>query len=419
MKRRLLFILFTLIVFAGCVKQEAPKFMGPDESPYNPLLDVPEFDGHFGMVRAADTDYDRVATMGITWDRLYPGIKWGDAVHNGEYTWVQIDKLVRDAQQYPFRIVMVIWPYSQADQVLCHSEPVKGPYAQLGEMRYKPCDMEAYSKFVEALVERYDGDGFNDLTGLKKGIKHWEVMTHVDVQEGGVFFKGTPHDYFDILTASYTAIKKADKDAKVLHAGMSSMDKKAVSFWRTVYGLGAKDYFNIANIHSVGDSYDFNVPEFKALLGEYGIEKPIWVTEAAHVAVDRAGNPIPENLRVRKLIEAYTRAFAAGADKIFDMEIEEGGEYEEVEERMEPYSAFGALEVLIRKIDPFDSASNVTEGHYKFTVGLRTVYVLWIEHITIEHTELRVTTLDGKEQRVSKLELPHMHDVIIVEPISR
>ena len=40
----------------------------------------------------------------------------------------------------------------------------------------KPCSMDDYKTFLLKLVDRYDGDGSNDMPGLTKPIKYWDVM---------------------------------------------------------------------------------------------------------------------------------------------------------------------------------------------------------------------------------------------------
>ncbi len=100
-----------------------------------------------------------------------------------------------------------------------------------------------------------------------------------------------------------------------------------LSFWGKVFELGAGNYFDIANIHHIGgpDTSTLNVNDFKSLLNEHGIKKPIWVTEVEFK---------DEHADAKA---AAKGAFDAGASKIFFVSFEVGshgpptiGEYDPV-----------------------------------------------------------------------------------------
>ena len=70
-------------------------------------------------------------------------------------------------------------------------------------------------------MERYAGDGQNDMPNLKYPIKLWEVANEPEMQqEPLVFFQGSPKDYFEILKATYEAVKEADSESYVVQGGM-------------------------------------------------------------------------------------------------------------------------------------------------------------------------------------------------------
>jgi hypothetical protein len=90
--------------------------------------------------------------------------------------------------------------------------------------------MKAYEEFVKRVVERYDGDGKDDMPGLLYPIKYWEVSNEPSMQEELVFFSGSPEDYYDLLRVTYQAVKDADPEALVLHggiAGFGGMERKS------------------------------------------------------------------------------------------------------------------------------------------------------------------------------------------------
>ena len=78
-------------------------------------------------------------------------------------------------------------------------------------------DWEAFEKFLTATVERYDGDGKNDMPGLTTRVEAWEIGNEIEGSCGG--FSGDPEGYIELLSASYRIIKEADPTAIVLNGG--------------------------------------------------------------------------------------------------------------------------------------------------------------------------------------------------------
>ncbi|MCD6402699.1 MAG: hypothetical protein J7K98_00005 [Candidatus Aenigmarchaeota archaeon] len=114
--------------------------------------------------------------------------------------------------------------------------------------------MTDYKNFLKVFVERYDGDGLDDMPGLKYPVRYWEIMNEPGTQGKNPhdlkFFHGTPQDYLEILKTSYFTIKEADPNAKVLMGGMAGMFNEYINFWEPIIDE-AKQYFDIANIHSI------------------------------------------------------------------------------------------------------------------------------------------------------------------------
>lgn len=179
----------------------------------------------------------------------------------GNFDWDFFDEQIAMLQGDNAYVVPVIFPFASWDQETCHTEEryeaifdeKKGGHIKVG----KPCDMEAYANFLAKTVERYDGDGTDDMPGLTIPVKYWEIMNEPSMQGGQIggmgedlkFFVGTQEEYLDILKTSYETIKQSDPEAKVLHAGMASVADDHVDFWDPIFAAGAGDYFDIANIH--------------------------------------------------------------------------------------------------------------------------------------------------------------------------
>ena len=223
----------------------------------------------------------------------------------GFYDFSITDEFVRRAQEKNIHVLATIYPYPRWEQ------PDKDRYEKENfsldnlslwappEYKGPPKDLSSYKRFVKALVERYDGDGIDDMPGLKIPIKYWEIINEVESgyinsRKGKInqwFFNGTPEEYVQILKTSYEAIKESDKDAFVLNAGMSPIPTNDVSklyheFWGKVFEKG-EDFMDIISVHSLKDDKVENFfQNLNRFYGKYVKNKPIWITEFSTKSID-------------------------------------------------------------------------------------------------------------------------------------
>jgi hypothetical protein len=188
------------------------------------------------------------------------------------------------------------------------------------------------------LVDRYDGDGNNDMPRLTKPIIYWEIMNEPEFK---MFFKGSKDEFIEIFNFSSKIIKEKQKDSIIVMAGAAGMFPENKKFWK--YALPKiKDNFDIANIHHIsapGGKCDkeFWVDEFASLLKTTNINKPIWVTEAM-----TCGPPV----------KAYINAFLNGADVIIDVGINAPGKKmskkgrKNLNEFISNYDGFSSLKLI-------------------------------------------------------------------------
>lgn len=379
------------------------------------------------------THLSKVAdTKGAYWMRGLP-FTWNEIEHEkGKFNWEKADegiKIAKEGVEDEIYNIAMIWPYANWDQKTCHQGDKYKATGHLKEsneelMMGAPCDMKAYASFLEKVVERYDGDGIDDMPGLKTPIKYWEIMNEPEMQGGGIggageelkFFVGTPQEYLEILKTSYETIKKADSEAKVAHAGMAGMQKNFQDFWDPVFAGGAGNYFDIANIHTISTDEgreDLYVISFKKFLEKYGIkDKPIWITEVQFGQLMEK----PKDLQAFERLMAKSSVFALahGADKLFYIENwtmwdnpdafkppeEENKDGKDKKEKgpkpkldLENNSTHKVYLNLVDKTNSFDKIEILKEefteskgdndgatsriGQYKFIKGGKVVYVLW------------------------------------------
>ena len=228
MKKIIIFSLVTILLiinsFAGCNNQ---KKQNDDNFDIIIEYDSNTINSRFGLMHP--DDFEDMTGMGIFWQRPHPGpFIWGEIETSpGVYNWEDCDKEVSRSQSYGVNILATIWPYSDWDQSSCHSKISDSGsliFNELGDYRQKPCDMVAYEDFITRLIERYDGDGIDDMPGLVVPIKYWEISNEPSMQKNWlVFFVGPAIDYYDILNSTYHTIKKADESSIVLKGGMAGV----------------------------------------------------------------------------------------------------------------------------------------------------------------------------------------------------
>ncbi len=81
---------------------------------------------------------------------------------------------------------------------------------------YYPVDMQAWTDSITRIVERYDGDGHDDMPFSSCVVHHWHI------EQEDTFWKGTEDQYVDYYTQTRAAILAADSTAQVGLIGLSS-----------------------------------------------------------------------------------------------------------------------------------------------------------------------------------------------------
>jgi len=206
--------------------------------------------------------------------------------------------------------------------------------------------MDDYKNFLTKLVDRYDGDGTNDMPGLTKPIKYWDVMNEPEFK---MFFKGSKEDFIEIFNFSSKVIKENQPNAVIVMAGAAGMFPKNKRYWKSVLPE-IKDHFDIANIHHISGpdgqcDKELWVDEFAALLKSVDVDKPIWLTEAMN-----CGPPV----------KAWINAFLNGAELIIDVGVNAPGKKMSKKSRQR-------LNEFIAEYDGFTSIKSISAKKVEFT----------------------------------------------------
>ena len=303
----------------------------------------------FGFLRNVfDIDKEKIEETGAAWLRPNFGyFVWGvmQKDENASIDFSKTDEVVYNAQKHGLHLLITLFPFADWDQKAYGEKckvsdndgmlpQKKGDFETPGLPYYRcnPNNWAAYEKWLTAVVERYDGDGKEDMPGLETPIHYYEIGNEPDLtlaedpkSEGGfVFYLDSPEHYAELLQKSYTTIKAADNKTQILIAGAAGVQPEFQKFWERVFSTPKiADYFDIANIHCISapgldketpesiSASDLNVSYYKKLLSNYKIIKPIWVTEAENIQ----GNDVGAN--VKRLDASVANALKNGAEKIF------------------------------------------------------------------------------------------------------
>ena len=292
---------------------------------------------------------DRMRGKENQWVRPHPGpFVWNNIEkEKGIFSWDKADEYVTYAQNYNQTTIATIWPYANWEQKSCKRKKGRSPFGKhFVKYLSKPCSMENYKIFLSALVDRYDGDGTNDMPGLTKPIIYWEIMNEPEFK---MFFKGTEDEFVEIFNFSSKLIKSKQKDAVIIMAGAAGMFPESKKFWKSALPK-IKDHFDIANMHHITPpdgkcDKDFWVGEFSELLKSLNIDKPIWVTEAM--------------IGKCKVISAYVNTFVSGAEVIIDVGVNAPGMKMSKGSRKK-------LNNFIKEVDNFKSVKLISKKKAEF-----------------------------------------------------
>jgi hypothetical protein len=410
-------LIFGLVFLSSCVNKEHQAVPAPEPSETFEQKHVQSYDEV--KLKPKTARFSKVGEIKEPlWIRFW--VSWEMVEKKkGKYDFAFVDEVVRTFEDQNTLILITVMPFANWDQNTCHGEEYLSympfPFGMQRIKVGKPCNMEAYEEFLKKLVERYDGDGINDMPGLKYPIKYWEIMNEPGMQgkdpSGLKFFVGTPQEYLEILKSSYETVKKADPEAKVLMAGMAGMHQQFVEFWEPIM-REAGNYFDIANIHSIDTNEkreDLFVIKFKRFLEEHGVDKPVWVTEA------QFGDLMEKPKDVEKvdelLVKSSVFSLALGAEKIFLI-----GNWLEF---WKSESTQKAYETMVKKLNEFekleiikqeyienkrdDEGATSLAGIYKFITKNKPIYVIWGDVGLPEEVKgkIKVTDIYGNERIIN------------------
>ncbi|PJA10868.1 hypothetical protein COX67_02760 [Candidatus Falkowbacteria bacterium CG_4_10_14_0_2_um_filter_36_22] len=255
----------------------------------------------------------------------------------GVYDWSRSDKLIKASANIGNDWLFGINPQNSADKKKCR---VTTDACSNLKAECTLCDVENYSQFFTAIVNRYKGK-----------VKFWQIGN-----EENHAWKESPEKYADFVKINYDLLKKNCPDCQLVLGGVSSRPSGYYDFYKRVINgageikkQGRGETFNVFDFHwagwygsykqikDVGNNqyYDFKkyVSDIKSDLKANNISAEIWITEMSTYSGDPVdGNPSGEFLtnppqterqQASELVKRYVYSFASGIKKVFWVKINE------------------------------------------------------------------------------------------------
>lgn len=274
----------------------------------------------FGFHPASVGDrYDDAGKIGVDWDRGGLYLMWilcqKDPSKAG-YDWKMFDDYFKKLpeEMRPLKNITPAHPEMARRGDVDVSKHLDGG-------SYRPADEAAYAAWVRAAVERYDGDGADDMPGLKVAAKHWQVDNEPPRGREG---------YADLVRITAKAIKEADPEATVLIGGLMQLplgrlgtqayEREYLPILKELNGEGF-DIFDMHWFGNVGEWKEFPgvLARVKQDLKQSGFgDAPIWITEMGTYCNQPRSMPRQtEREQAAEMVKRHVVALHGGVEKVF------------------------------------------------------------------------------------------------------
>ncbi len=389
-----------------------------------------------------------VEDLGISWLSLQPHVLWMAIEREpGVYDWPSLDEEVRALQSLGLDVTMVLSPLINAfgNEREALTEVIAGypsfiHFMRQGvgkEYRLHPQGetLPLWRAFVRAAVDRYNGDGTNDMPGLRYEIRNWHV-----VEEYPTPSLPDERDYVYLLQEAYGIIKEENPDARVVLAGLAGnyahwfafmgrfIDDPAAgaidgvlhsraelladpvwAFRKARYEWmveNAFDAFDIMDLHAyipIESFLEGEIAYLNDLMSRFGERKPIWIIEGGgphrnypgYPAINSPADPYfgwgSEKENAEFVVKLHAMSAAIGVER---QHWGLGGIKGENAYWDGPWCGMGLLDwyddhrkpsyytfrLMVETLDGFSSCTDLSFDDtraFAFAIGNRTVWVLW------------------------------------------
>jgi hypothetical protein len=298
-------------------------------------------------------------------------------------------------------------------------------------------DIGAFTEFVGTLVERYDGDGWQDAPGSPV-VDYWEFYNEPDAGDelharyGASYWGHFGAKYAQMLCAVYPIIKAANPRAQVVMGGLAydSFEDQGGHFTREflddVLAAGGGQCLDVMNFHYYpvfepnwtfyGAGLSGKASYLRSKLGQYGVmNKPMICTEAGWHSDNYPGLPSTPEIQSRYVVKLFAQSLASRLDvMIWWTWIDPGSGYgangllTQSLERKPAFYAYQTAEKKLghasfqRSLSASELESAALEGYRFVWQGTdKSLYVLWSNDaatrtVSLPISRARVTGMYGE-----------------------
>lgn len=221
MVRAVLFALLGLLALASMGVPAMAGGLGP-ESRFGIDYVFPfekRFQGPFWPRRMAGIGAGWVNFALVNWAEIEPAAPV-KGVHR--YDWRRLDEAVRLWQEQGFSIVFSLRLKAGwfSGPIRIHPDVggwVVEQHVLQSDRLPAPEHLPSMVRWMEALVERYDGDGLRDMPGLRGAVRHLQIGNEY---ANPMFWTGTVEDYATYLALMARAARRASPDVRIVSNGI-------------------------------------------------------------------------------------------------------------------------------------------------------------------------------------------------------
>jgi len=376
---------------------------------------------------------------GIRWFRDVQNVPWGMIeVERDRYQFDLLDTVVQTAQASGGQYVGTVMPYAgwelraagypPSNTEMCQRLFTEDFFYLAYDQRMDVYQDEAeYLRFLNRVVERYDGDGIDDMPGLTSPIRYWQIHNEPEGDRCGLF-RDNVAAFVRLMQISHAAIHASCAGCLVVNGGAGiplwrenqNPVPGGVTFWRDFADAGGAAYVDViaahyndgkSQTHGSIDEFEYQVRRLRELLGE---DKPLWVTEFGVVIGTNLGmfTGLSETDAAAWYVRMYAAGLAAGATKFFPDApafITMNGT---------TYMTLYVQKLLQAKLGGFTSAEKIADGQYRFHVNRSEVWIVW-NGMPLSGT-VKATDMWGNETTADAATLtPASSAPLILEPVKR